>query len=291
MAIRNSDWRLQVIVLAAAVTAASCGGGSGDDAGAGSDSVAVSGTAVSQGSGVAAAQSASGGDSFRVHATGQSGSTFQADAEPSTGRFTLMLPPNQTYVMAFDHQGPGEADMHSRGSMVFLCGQRLTDHFFVSAGEPSLELGTILVPSDGSFARSQTNPLDYADSDGDGVPDSRDPDMRCVDVEDVNEDGFHDDDMDHDGRRDCDMDNMMDDMMGSGEGCTGGGMMQTPSGSMVPGVTRTPTPIALPDSTRTVTTPTPDEHEHQTIRQFGGATRRGAEPQRIVLPKQRTWMV
>ncbi len=144
------------------------------------------------------------GESYRVWATGDLGTAFLTDCDPDTGRFTLLLPSQDWYVLGFGHFH-GHAEMHFAGHMVFPCEGGEDDHFFLGGGEHDLDLGTVSLNEDGSFARPTNNPLDLLDHDGDGMHDIDDPDMHCEDVGDHNHDGFYDDDMDHDGFHDGDM--------------------------------------------------------------------------------------
>jgi len=210
---------ISLLVIALTAVAAGCGGGGGD--GTTGSSVAVSGN-VATDVGAAAAASTGTGETFRVRATSSAGSLHDTDIDSVTGHFTLMLPATDSYVMGFDHRDIMDGQMHSAGHMVFSCGSGQSDRFFLSGRERAVDLGTITVRPDGSFAQPGHNPLDELDQDGNGIPDSRDPHMQCIDVgdhnhdgfydDDMNHDGYHDDDMNHDGIHDCDMDR------------TGGGM-------------------------------------------------------------------
>lgn len=145
------------------------------------------------------------GGTYRVWAVSETGSVYAADADPDTGDFTLSVPAEDWYVMGFGHyHTPGE--MHFAGDMVFPCGDFEDDHFFVSASNRHVDLGSVDVADDGTFALPEHNPLHQMDRDGDDVPDGDDPDTDCEDVGDHNGDGYHDDDMDHDGYHDDDMD-------------------------------------------------------------------------------------
>lgn len=156
--------------------------------------VAVSGTVTNAGS-----------ESFRVWAAGDSGTFRATETTPETGAFTLLLPPDDSYVLGFGHyDGPDE--MHFAGHMVFPCGSVDDDHFFIGPDQPRVDLGAVAVENDGSFARPQYCPLAQLDQDEDGIPDLEDPDYVCDDVGDHDHDGFYDDDMDHDGFHDDDMD-------------------------------------------------------------------------------------
>jgi len=191
-------------VLVSATVFAACGGSSGDGTGAGTGTVAVSGTVVEADAGAAAlTERTPAGTGFRIRAIAAGGSVHETDAN-DRGRFTLMLPPGDSYVMGFEHRDT--AGMHFGGYMAFGCGVAESDHFFVSGRERAIDLGTITVRRDGRFARPERNPLEQLDRDGDGLADARDPDARCADVGDRNHDGFYDDDMDHDGHHDDDFD-------------------------------------------------------------------------------------
>lgn len=148
-----------------------------------------------------------------------------------------MLPPDNSYVMGFEHQdgisgdmmngGMMDEEMHFAGFMAFACGAGESDHFFVSGRERTIELGTIMVRLDGGFARPGRNPLDQMDRDG-------------FYDDDMNHDGHHDDDVDGDGHHDCEM----------------GGMGHDDESDDCPGpLTPRPTSSAIPDAT-----PTPDPH-------------------------------
>jgi len=235
-------WRVGLLALVTTVLTAGCGGSSGD----GSASVAVSGTVATDGGGAVTTDS-NARDTFRIRATAASGSVHEADSDPATARFTIMLTPNQSYVLGFEHRDMMSSAMHFAGYMVFDCDAGESDHFFVSGRERAIDLGTIMVRRDGSFARPGRNPLDQLDGDGDGLPDSQDPDAQCVDVgnhdgdgfydDDMNHDGYHDDDMDRDGHRDCEM----------------GGMGHDDEVDNCPGPDTTPgqTTSAIPEGTRT----------------------------------------
>lgn len=233
-------WQVALVALAAMVIAAGC--------------VSVSGTVSEQGAGVAAAPENATPSTFRVRATTTSGALYETETDDG-GHFTLMLPPNFSYVIGFEHSGGMmDGEMHFSGSMVFGCGAGESDHFFISGRERAIDLGTVAVQRDGSFARPGRNPLDQMDRDRDGIPDARDPDMHCVDAgdgdhdgfydDDMDHDGFHDDDMDHDGHGDCEMGGMGHD--DAEYDCPGPGMTQapmrtpsaptrTPRGHMTPG--------------------------------------------------------
>lgn len=142
---------------------------------------------------------------FRVWAVSEQGGVYATEADPVTGRFRFLVPPDDWYVMGFGHyHSPGE--MHFAGHTVFPCREMQDDHFFVSASSPGIELGSVVVSDDASFATPERGPLHQMDHDGDGIPDSDDPDIDCEDVGDRDGDGFHDDDMNHDGYHDDDFD-------------------------------------------------------------------------------------
>lgn len=144
-----------------------------------------------------------GDDTFRVWAVGNSGRMYATETRPG-GDFTLLVPPDDSYVMGFGHfDGPGE--MHFAGPMVFPCGDIEADHFFVGSDNRHIDLGMMALRDDGSFVRPQHGPLGQMDHDGDGVPDVDDDDIDCEDIGDGNHDGYYDDDMDHDGYHDDDM--------------------------------------------------------------------------------------
>lgn len=180
-----------------------CGGGSSGGPGAATGEVALSGTIGSVAAEAGGAQEMPRSGGFRVYASGSSGSMHDADADDE-GHFRLMLPPDDSYVMGFEHRDM--MSMHFSGYMAFGCGDGESDHFFVSGRERAVDMGRVTVGRDGRFARPERNPLDQMDRDGDGVPDVRDPDTRCGDLGDRDHDGFYDDDMDHDGHHDDDMD-------------------------------------------------------------------------------------
>lgn len=224
-----------------------CGSSSSNGSGVGTGDVTVSGTVATQ-SGSAATLNTSG-DTFRVRATAANGSIHETETDPATGRFMLRLPPNASYVMGFEHRDM-QRSMHFAGYMAFGCGASESDHFYVSGRERAIDVGMIRVSNDGSFARPSRNPLDQLDRDGDGVPDARDPDMRCADAgdrdhdgfydDDMNRDGHHDDDMDGDGHHDCEMGMMGHD---GDEECSGGpDMTRTPNAT--PSAAATPNPHA-----------------------------------------------
>lgn len=145
------------------------------------------------------------GGVFRVWAVDESGAAYATETDPVTGRFRLSVPPGDWYVMGFGHyQNPGE--MHFAGHMVFPCRDIEDDHFFVSGSSSGIELGSILLGDDATFAMPEHGPLQQLDHDGDGTPDSDDPDIDCEDIGDRDGDGFHDDDMNHDGYHDDDLD-------------------------------------------------------------------------------------
>jgi hypothetical protein len=218
---------------------------------------------AAQEGGGAAGTDAGKRETFLVRAAGSSGSVHDTDTD-DRGRFTLMLAPNDSYVMSFSHRETTSGAMHFAGYMVFGCGASESDHFFVNGRERAVELGTVIVSRDGSFARPERNPMDQVDRDRDGTPDSRDSDTQCAKAGDRNHDGFYDDDMDHDGHHDDDMDEdghhdcEMGDMdMGhddEDDDCPAAGMTRTPEGT--PEMTPTPEPTAIP------ATATPDGHAH-----------------------------
>lgn len=235
-------WKAGSMALILTAFGAACGGGGGSNQ-------PVSGTVASASGAAVRVKGILKGSHVRV--TGLSGLTY--DAEPnSRGRFALMLPDNDSYIMSFEH-----TDMtgtHSAGHLVFGCGSSETDRFPVSGGKSTIDLGRIKVRNDGGFARPKRNPLKQLDSDGDGIPDSRDPDTSCVDVGDSNNDGYYDDDMDHDGHHDddADGDGYHDcEMSGMGHNdndvgnCPGPGMTRTPARTPMSGPMHTPgVPIA-----------------------------------------------
>lgn len=251
-----------LVALAVAAAGAGCGGSSGDGSGAPAAAVAVSGTVAAANGGGTTADLIQTGDPFRIRATGSTGAIYETEADRTTGRFTLMLPPNDAYVVGFEHGDMMDAATHFAGYMVFGCATNETDHFFVSGRERAIVLGTIRVRQDGGFARPERNPLDQLDRDGDRTPDARDPDTRCGDVGDRDHDGFYDDDMNHDGHHDSDMDRdglSACEMMGTGQDnkdddCSGLDMTGAPD--RTPTITRTRAP------TVTGATPIPDNHGH-----------------------------
>lgn len=184
----NGDSRVTIDEIVQAV------GNALDGCGAPGGAVAITGTVAN-----------AGGESVRVWASGDSGAFRASETNPRSGAFTLLLPPGDSYVMGFGRYDEPD-QMHFAGHMVFACGAGEDDHFFVGAGDPRVDLGEVAVDDDGSFARCQHAPPGQLDEDGDGVPDSDDPDYMCDDVGDQNHDGFYDDDMDHDGFHDDDMD-------------------------------------------------------------------------------------
>lgn len=142
---------------------------------------------------------------FRVWAVSETGEIYATETAAGTGRFTLLVPPGDWYVMGFGHyDNPGA--MHFTGHMVFPCHGVEDDHFFVSATNPNVDLGSIVFDDDGSFAFPEHGPLHQMDHDADGIPDSDDSDIDCEDVGDHNGDGYYDDDVDHDGYHDDDFD-------------------------------------------------------------------------------------
>lgn len=147
---------------------------------------------------------------FIVTATGRDSSIHEADTDPESGRFTLRLPVDDCYIMSFTaHTGPGTMDEFG-DHMVFQCGPgqegELQDQFCLSPGDTPVDLEVITVYSDHRFATPMHNPLEDVDSDGDGVMDFQDSDYVCGNVEDMNQDGYYDDDSDRDGHHDDDMD-------------------------------------------------------------------------------------
>jgi len=145
-----------------------------------------------------------GDEPYRIWATDDQGHEFHTDSNPETGRFTLLVPPDDWYVLGFGHFD-GHAAMHFAGNMVFPCSAGEDDHFYVGHHDDLVDLGMMTLNDDGSFAHAEHNPLEQLDHDGDGVPDLDDPDIVCEDVGDEDHDGFYDDDMDHDGFHDDDM--------------------------------------------------------------------------------------
>jgi hypothetical protein len=146
-----------------------------------------------------------GGDTFRIWAAGDSGGIYHTECAPD-GRFTLLVPPGDSYIVGFSHyHGPSE--MAFSGFMVFPCLGGEEDHFVMGPDERGIDLGMVAVQDDGSFARPQRNPLDQLDDNQNGIPDSGDPEFHCQDIgdhggfygDDTDHDGFHDGDMDHDG--------------------------------------------------------------------------------------------
>lgn len=238
-------WAGGLLVLLASALPLGCGGSSGDGSGSGSAAVAVSGTVTAAASNGAVTVGGPAGI-YSVRATTASGFSHETETEPVTGRFTLMLPPNDAYVMGFEHRD--QSEMHFAGNMTFACGSGQSDHFFLNGRERAIDLGVIRVRDDGSFASAERNPLDQMDRDGDGTPDSRDPDVRCVDTgdadhngyydDDLDRDGHHDDDMDRDGHRDCERNSMGHD--DEDNDCPGPPSSRTPAVSPMPGATRTP---------------------------------------------------
>lgn len=190
---RRNRFSRAVVMALSATLFFGCGGSSGDGSGSGSGTVAVTGMIAAEG-GTTAGQAAAVRDSFRVRATGATGSTHFADTD-SIGRFTLMLPANDWYVMGFDRWDM-MGSMQFMGHMTFRCDPGDSDRLFLSGRERAIDLGTMTLSRDGRFARPARNPLDQLDRDGDGVSDARDPDFHCGDVGDRNGDGFYDDDMD-----------------------------------------------------------------------------------------------
>jgi len=172
---------------------------------------------------------------FRVRAMGTDGSIHEADTDPETGRFTLRLPDDDCYTMSFtSHMGPGMTD-EFWDYMVFECGLEqegeFHNQFCLSPGDIPVDLGEIPVDSNHRFAMPMHNPLEVVDSDEDGVMDFHDPDYVCGNVEDMNHDGYYDDDSNRDGHHDDDMnfdgfhdDDMNHDGFHDGMGLGGGGM-------------------------------------------------------------------
>jgi len=112
-------------------------------------------------------------------------------------------------MMSFTaHMGPGMTD-EFWDHMVFQCGpeqvDEFNDQFCLSPGNTPVDLGTITVYSDHRFAMPMHNPLEVVDSDEDGVMDFQDPDYVCGNVEDMDNDGYYDDDANRDGHHDDDM--------------------------------------------------------------------------------------
>ncbi len=235
------------LALTVALLAAGCGGSSGDGTGAGTTAVSVSGTVAYEADGTGAGIAPRGSDTLRVRATGSSGAVHATEANDG-GHFSLMLPPNESYVMGFEHRDGMGGDMHFAGYMVFRCGDGESDHFLISDLDRSLDLGTIVIRRDGSFARPQRGPLGQMDHDQDGTPEDRDPDTRCTAVGDTDHDGFYDDDMDRDGHHDDDMDrdgyhDCEMDMMGhddeNDDECPAPSITRTPMGSPGPNAAAT----------------------------------------------------
>ncbi len=146
---------------------------------------------------------------FMVTAIGTDGTMYEADTD-ADGSFSLHLLVDDFYLMSFTaHMGPGMMD-EFWDFMVFPCGEGhmgdFHNQFFLPQGDSAFDLGDITVFSDHRFAVPMHNPLEFGDSDDDGVMDFDDPDFICGNVEDINQDGYYDDDMDHDGFHDEDMD-------------------------------------------------------------------------------------
>jgi hypothetical protein len=207
MRIKEGDGPICMVAIAVTVFAAACGGGSGGGT-AGAPSVAVSGIVATDASGTAAGSTGTG-DTFRVRATSSRGSVHDTETDLATGHFTLMLPANDSYVMGFEHRDMMNGQMHSAGHMVFSCGAGQSDCFFLSGGQIAVDLGTITVHLDGSPAGPAANAPGRLDRNGNGIPDSCDPNTGCVDIG-GNQNTPHA----------CGM--------GGGEGCSGAGMMGTP---------------------------------------------------------------
>ena len=162
---------------------------------------------------------------FRVRAMGRDCFIHEADTNPETGSFTLRLPDDDCYTMSFTaHRGPGMMD-EFWDYMVFQCGLeqegKFHNQFCLSPGDIPVDLGEVTVHSDHRFAMPMHNPLNFVDSDEDGVMDFHDPDYVCGDVEDMNHDGYYDDDSHHNGFHDDDMNH---DGFHDGMGPGGGGM-------------------------------------------------------------------
>lgn len=148
-------------------------------------------------------------ETFTVRAVARDGSFHDVDTHPATGDFEMDLPVEECYTMSFiAHTGPEMMD-EFLDFMVLDCGPEhvgeFDDQFCLSDGNEPIDLGTITVNPDHSFASPMHNPLEDVDFDGDGITDFHDSDYVCGNVEDDNHDGYYDDDMDHDGFHDDDM--------------------------------------------------------------------------------------
>lgn len=147
---------------------------------------------------------------FRVTAVARDGSIHEVDTDAGTGEFMMELPAEECYTMSFTaHTGEGMMD-EFMSFMVLGCGPEhvgeFDDQLCLSDGGGPVDMGTITVQPDHSFASPMHNPLEDVDFDGDGVMDFDDDDYVCGNVEDDNHDGYYDDDMDQDGFHDDDMD-------------------------------------------------------------------------------------
>jgi len=160
----------------------------------------VTGTVVDEGG-------ASGAPAtLTVRAQGTAGSVHATIPDPITGEFHMFLPPGTSYLIDFTARMGPDMMEEFRGVMTFPCLGGQMDQFPVAPGQSPIILGTVSMHANRRFAGPMHNPLNFSDTDNDGVPDSADADFHCDTVNDSDHDGYYDDDLDRDGHHDDDVD-------------------------------------------------------------------------------------
>lgn len=173
---------------------ASCGGtGSTTSAAATSGTRTISGEVpVATSAGLTRALTTGACSADTVITTDTLGTTQSADVSSEDCSFTITLTTGKSYVIGFVLEDEFVATLTFDSGVAGFASSVLP----LADGDSTVVLGTITIS--GNIAMPETNPLDFIDSDGDGMNDRDDTDDDADGTEDEAED-------------DCDLDGAIDD--------------------------------------------------------------------------------
>lgn len=189
----NTDVKIGLACLMMAL--ASCGGTAGTvtSTGSASSTRTISGEIpASTSAGLTRALSTGSCAADTIIATDTLGTAQSADVSSEDCSFTITLTTGKSYVIAFVLDDEFVATLTFDSGIAGFSSSVLP----LSGGDSTVALGTITLS--GKIALPEANPLDFVDSDDDGVNDSDDADDDADGTEDEAED-------------DCDLDGVIDD--------------------------------------------------------------------------------